>query len=137
MCLFGAIRNNTPMQIGVLNIVTLPTIKAKEWKCEKHSQQWQQDGKSKLCNKISNANNSIVSNGCFYERLNQIKPNLIDLLCIGIARMRERISNQIDRKQNATNFRSVSYVTKNSAFRIVSSIFRFHSVNHQVEFIYM
>lgn len=90
-------------------------IKAKEWKCEKHSQQRQQQGKPKLCYKISNANNSIVSNGCFYERLNQIKPNLIDLWCAGIVRMKgyqikltenkmRPISDRFDRMAN-------SYVT--------------------------
>lgn len=84
VCVYLAQYATIPMQIGVLNILTLP-IK-KEWKCEKHSYTIKQatttKRKSKLCYKISNVNNSIVSNGCFYERLNQIKSNLIDLLCV-------------------------------------------------------
>lgn len=145
MCLFGAIRNNN----ASANWCTQywhwwKTIK-KEWKCEKHSYNKSRNrrGESKLCYKISNVKNSIVSNGCFHERLNQIKSNLIGALCVGTVQVCMK-GYQIKLTEN--KMRPISdrfdwmeiHMYNEFFFRIVSSsIFLFHSVNHQVEFIYM
>lgn len=63
MCVYlGAIRNNFNANRCVYPLALPIKTRASEKITEK-----------KRCYKISNVNNSIVSNGCFYERLNQIK----------------------------------------------------------------